>query len=256
LIKPILEGCKVLVCRPEPSASALAHVLSSVGASVEKLPGIDIVPLALSGVEKDHILNLDQFDHVIVISQHAAEIGISHIDQYWPQFPSNQKWHAIGRQTARSLPDELPSLNTPSADLTSEELLEDSDFSKLKNKKVLILKGRGGRSTLHDKLSRLGASVSLVELYERRVPSYSSAHLNSKLTDFDPDYFIALSGETLTNLVAMFKQCEYDASQKGFILSSNRVANIAIEHGFNLIYVPKNLMPIDIIQCISKAQRK
>jgi len=255
LIKPILEGCSVLVCRPEPSASSLAQVLTSVGARTETLPCIDITPLELSGAEHDCIINLDRFEHVIVISQHAAELGMSLIDQYWPQFPAAQTWHAIGRQTARNLPSDLLALTTPHADLTSEELLQQPAFAQIKNKKVLILKGRGGRSTLHDKLAAQGANVSLVELYERQIPSYSSTTLQSKITQFDPDYFIALSGETLINLANMFDQCGYDPKQKGFILSSNRVANIAIERGFNLTYVPKNLMPIDIIQCISKARR-
>lgn len=252
----MLAGCKVLVCRPEPSASALAQVLNSVGASAEVLPCIDIHPLNISGEEQDCILNLDRFEHVIVISQHAAELGLAQIDQYWPQFPVGQKWHAIGRQTARSLPSELTSLSAPSADLTSEELLQHADFTKIQGKKILVLKGRGGRSTIHEKLTQQGANVSLVELYERRKPSYSDAELHSKIVQFDPDFFIALSGETLTNLAQMLDQCKYGSREKGFILSSNRVANIAIERGFNLTYVPKNLMPIDIIQCIAKARRQ
>lgn len=255
MIQKLLNSDRVLVCRPEPSASELAKVLSSVGAVAETLPCIQIEKLELDAPEKTKIMELDRYDHVIVVSQHAARIGLDWIDAYWPQFPLGQQWHPIGRQTARQLPAEELQISLPNADLNSEQLLALPIFQKLNGQRILILKGRKGRTMLEEKFRHRGAEVDTIELYERIRPEYKDMQLQSMLRDFDPEVFIALSAETLINLISYFDQINYAARGKSFILSSQRVANIAIEQGFHLTYVPENLMPIDIIRCLSKLGR-
>lgn len=256
MIQPLLKDTRVLICRPEPAASELAEVLRSVGAEAQCLPCIEIVENSLSAPQRQLIMNLDGFDHVIVVSQHAARFALEHIDQYWPQFPSGQTWHAIGRQTARALPIEELNISLPNADLSSEMLLNESSLRNVRGKKVLLLKGEKGRSTLREKLEHRGAQVSELELYKRIKPAYDQAQLNRVLIEFNPDYFVALSGETLENLLSFFKQSGFDGQNKRFILSSNRVSDIANQQGFHLTYVPNNLMPIDMIRCLAQAQKE
>jgi len=256
MIQQLLPDTHVLICRPEPSASELSKVLESVGARCEVLPTLMIHPLVVTAEARQKIMDLDHYDHVIVVSQHAASLGLSIIDEYWPQFPTQQNWFAIGRKTANSLKPAGLNLIEPNEDLNSEALLNTKLLAKVNGAKILILKGKEGRNTIESELSKRGAAVDTISLYERVCPEYSSTELEASLLEFNPSYIVALSGETLYNLVQLSKKVNVDLKKKAFILSSERVANIAREQGFKLTYIANNLMPMDIIRCIAKARKE
>jgi uroporphyrinogen-III synthase len=215
-----------------------------------------IQPLDISAQARQKIMNLDQYDHVIVVSQHAAILGLSIIDEYWPQFPLQQNWFAIGRKTAHSLKPVGLTLIEPNADLNSEALLSHALLAKVSGAKILILKGKAGRDTLELALNKRGATVDVISLYERVCPDYSLDVLEASLIKFNPSYIVALSGETLTNLIQLSKALKAELQSKAFILSSERVANIAQDQGYKSTYIAHNLMPMDIIRCIAKARKE
>ncbi len=254
MIGQVLEGLNILICRPQASANELAKVLSSVGAQARCLPCLEIKPCPLDAEAKTQLMNLDQYQAVIVTSQYAAEYALAHIDDYWPQMPVKQKWYAIGQKTAQVLSGHGLDLHSPSSDLCSEELLALPGLQKVKGNKVLILKGQKGRETLSQSLKNRSAKVDTLALYERKAPSYSDAELQQALQDFTADYVIALSGETLNNLVAYARQINFDISDRKFILSSQRVVDIAKDYKITSAFVPENLLPIAIIRCIAKAR--
>ncbi|MFT6121678.1 MAG: uroporphyrinogen-III synthase [Oleiphilaceae bacterium] len=256
MIQKLLPDTRVLICRPEPSGSDLSKVLESVGANCEVLPTLMIQPLDITAEARQKIMNIDDYDHVIVVSQHAARLGLSIIDEYWPQFPIKQNWFAIGRKTANTLKPAGLNLIEPGEDLNSEALLTMKLLTKVSNEKVLILKGKEGRNIIENVLEKRGAYVDTISLYERICPQYSAAELENSLIKFNPNYIVALSGETLSNLIVMSKNVNIDLKNKVFILSSERVANIARDQGYKLTYIANNLMPMDIIRCIAKARKE
>ena len=256
MIGQVLKDVRVLVCRPEPAASELADVLKSVGASVQVLPTIEITPFELPPPSRNHILNLDQYSHVVTVSPNAAQIALEHIDSCWPQYPVQQQWHAIGRKTAQILSNAGLSLARPKGDMTSEELLKLPDFAKVNGEKILVLKGKGGREMIVETLTRRGAKVDTVELYLRQRPRYDEATLKEALIEFCPHFIVALSAETLENLISLNLSIRAPIAQSALIVPSSRVMNIALEHGFKLIYIPNNLMPIDIIKAIRQANNE
>jgi uroporphyrinogen-III synthase len=250
----LLNSKKILICRPEPSASELSTALEAMGARCQKLPMLTIKPVEISEAERQCILNLDQYQHVIVTSQHAAQMGIEEIDTYWPQAPIEQKWYAIGRKTAAILGSSSLDLYPPKQDMTSEELLKNEALESIEGERVLVLKGEGGRETLIKELNARNAKVDTISFYSRKRPEYPAKTLISNILDFDPDFIIALSGETLTNLIDHCKAHNIDLLERSFILSSNRVANIAYDSGIKNVLIPENLMPMDIVRCIKKAK--
>lgn len=254
MINQILQDIPVLICRPEPSASELALALSAVGARCSKLPCLEIKPVQVNDADKQSLINLDQYHHVIVLSQHAASPALELIDAYWPQFPAQQPWYAVGRKTAGILSDSVPGLIEPEADLTSEDILALPALQDIKEQRVLILKGKGGRDTIQKGLSQRQAKVDVIELYERIAPEYDNATLNSILQGQSLRYIVALSAETLRNLVSFAEQIKLDLTQYHLILPSERVARVALQMGFQLTYIPNNLKPIDIIRCIANIE--
>jgi len=256
MIQKLLPDTRVLICRPEPSASELSKVLESVGSTCVVMPTLKIRPLEITPEARQKIMNIDQYDHVIVVSQHAASLGLTIIDEYWPQFPIQQNWFAIGRKTANCLKPADLKLIEPNEDLNSEALLDTKLLAEVGGQKVLILKGKDGRNTIESALNKRGATVDTISLYERICPEYSVAELEASLLEFNPSYIVALSGETLSNLIEMSKSVKVELQKKAFILSSERVANIARDQGFKLTYIANNLMPMDIIRCIAKARKE
>lgn len=250
-VSSILGGTHVLICRPEESAKALASALSALGAKCNILPTLDIKEVPISAHEKQCLLSLDQYRYVIVTSQHAAKIGLDLVDTYWPQFPIEQTWLAIGQKTASILSAENLTLLSPERDMTSETLLNLPLLSKVKDQKILILKGKEGRDTLQQVLTKRHAVVDSIELYERKCPNYSSTEIQAALIEFQANYIVTLSGETLLNLISLCEQNNIDLSSKTFIVPSHRVANIAYEHGFKSVLIPANLKPIDLIKSIT-----
>lgn len=251
MISNLLNQCRILVCRPEPAASDMSDALKSVGADVKTLPCIEIKPLSLAPDSHQKIINLDAYDHIIVLSQHAATLAMAAIDEYWPQLPCQQSWHAIGRKTAQTLTNHDVNLLAPEHDLTSEALLASKQLAEVKGKKILILSGLNGRNTLHLSLKNRGAKVDCLALYERCRPHYVDRVLQQCLVEFEPQFIIALSAETLENLRHFSCKVNIDLATKVLVLPSARVANIAFEYGFNLTYIPDNLQPIDIIRGIA-----
>jgi len=254
LIGLALKSIRVLICRPEPSASELANVLSAVGAECKCLPTLEVTRLELSGSDRQKIINLDQYKHIIVVSQHAGQYASELIDNYWPQAPIGQNWFAIGRKTVESLSSMEIQLQSPSGDLNSEELLKHTLLQSVNNERILLIKGREGRTKIQGVLSQRGACVETVELYQRKASVYETDHIKNQLSLFKPDYIVALSGETLENLISLGKQANIPLNDYRFILPSTRVANIAFENELKFTHVVNNLMPIDIIKAISRAE--
>lgn len=268
-----LQGTRVLICRPEPAASELAKALSALGATCKTLPAIEIEALELDGEARQKILNLDQYQHVIALSQHGAALAADLVDQYWPQLPVGVMWHAIGRKTALTLIDHDIPIAPPSGDMTSEQLLSQPAFIDFSNKatptevehfppstepeapRILLLKGKQGRQKLAETLRQRGAVVEGLELYQRMCPDYSEPQLRAALIEFEPQFVVALSGETLENLHSFCKTTGAPKETMKMILSSQRVAKLATSLGFPLSYVPDNLMPMDIVRSIISANR-
>lgn len=247
----LLSGTGILICRPEESARELAQALSAMGAQCLSFPTLLISERTISEADKQLILNLDQYQHIIVTSQHAAKLALALIDSLWPQYPVQQSWYPIGEKTASLLNQENLNIIQPDKTLTSESLLSIAPLQKVKLQKILILKGMEGRDTLAKTLSKRGAQVDELALYQRSCPDYSSKQVDAALLDFRADYIVTLSGETLQNLISLCDQADIDLSSRTFIVPSNRVAYIAYQRGFKSVLIPANLKPIDLIKCIS-----
>jgi uroporphyrinogen-III synthase len=106
---------------------------------------------------------------------------------------------AVGRGTAR----ELSAAGTP-PDLVperedSEGLLETRALGEVAGKRVLIVRGQGGRPLLGAALRERGARVSYAEVYRRRLPAVDVSPLLARW-DRDVQAVTTTSVEVLDNL--------------------------------------------------------
>lgn len=246
------ERPSVLVTRPEHANQPLVGLLSERDIDAVKLPCMAIVPLAPSQNEREIGLELDRYSLVVVVSANAARIGIDQLEQFWLQWPVKQYWAAIGK-TSLSM---LEAANVPllpkerQLGASSEELwacLSDIDWS---HRRVLIVRGQGGREWLGDRLQEGGARVDYYECYQRTVPTTLADEI--KVLGKRPalSAILASSGQTLENLTQGCKRYGDPWLSIPLVVPSERVAELARSLGWSRVYVADDAYDESMVKCV------
>ncbi len=259
-----LTGLHILITRPSAQAAPWALQLQKLGATTSSQAMLEICPLADSDAKqsaKNTVMRLDEYQKVIFVSQNAVNFGISEIDTYWPQLPADISFFAVGASTAELLADKLNGLggniSYPGQAMNSEALLALPALENIdKDEKILIVRGRGGRTHLGSSLEARGALVDYCEIYERRAPEKVdakriAAFKNSMLTPIISVH----SGETLDNLykaIATYTSEEtlHWLQRTPLLLPGARVAHIAKNLAFKHIIVAENATNESMIEAL------
>jgi uroporphyrinogen-III synthase len=272
-----LQGLHIVVTRPLAQAEPWAKRLIDLGAAVSLVPLLDVVAVkdaAQIQAIKNCILNFDLYSKAIFVSQNAVTFGFEWLDNYWPQLPSSVRFFAVGETTAKLIQANGAAVTdlaqTQRGAMTSEALLESPALQQVAGERIVILRGRGGRTHLGEVLSARGAKVEYCELYERLVPTTavtqfaqllktnaeSNAALQVRHIADALNLVVTLhSGEALENLIAILKQLSTtmpheQASMQQLILlvPSERVAEQAIDAGFSSIFAAGNATEASMLQ--------
>ena len=165
-----LQGLHLLVTRPTDQAHTWARQLRELGAMVTVQSMLEIEPLT----DKEStariasiIQRFDEFQKVIFISQNAVVHGVEWLSRCWPQLPRQVEFFAIGASTAVSLEHRGVNVQSAGIAMNSEALLKLVAMQNIDGQKILIFRGRGGRTHLGDRLGKRGACVEYCELYRR-----------------------------------------------------------------------------------------
>ncbi|WP_136681466.1 uroporphyrinogen-III synthase [Neptunomonas sp. XY-337] len=244
--RQVLDGQRVLVTRPTHQSANQIALLKAAGADPVHLPALQITPVAPADARypyiKTQMMNLDLYDVVICVSPNAATITLDWIDTYWPQLPVGIQWFAIGKRTAAVLETGGIDAAVPAKGFDSEAMLVLPELQSLENKRVLILRGQGGRATLAETLSARGAQVEYANLYDRTCPHYDADHIKSTIYNPTPSAILITSGEALSNFVKVAQNQQREFSLNSLlatylVVPSERVAETARELGFTNIHV-------------------
>ncbi len=239
-----------LVTRPEPQASQLVQSLALAGLRALALPMIAIQPLPESAPLRAIWQNLAQFDKVIVTSTAAAQIGLYQAEQYWPQWPAGLMWFAIGQATA-SVMQQL-SIDSALSDqgVDSEALLVLPSLQAIQQQRVLLIKGKGGRSLIQQTLESRGADVTVCCVYERIEPAYHAQDVEQLIKDQGVTTIIATSGEIASNLLEYIDGTM--AANLQLIVPSERVALLQQNQQWADIFVAEGASDQAILKCIQR----
>lgn len=209
-----LADIRILVTRPVHQAQAFCDMLAERGGQAIRLPVIEIEAVALSPEMTSVIETMDKIDFAVFISPNAVEHGLAVLLAH-DEIPDKLKLVTIGKASAQKMQQLLgraPDIY-PTEQYNSEALLalDSLQSARIKNKKVIIFRGQGGREFLAAGLKQRGASVAYAEVYRRKRPELKNAMLESiwgSDTVFfkrrRPDIITLTSNEGLSNLLAMF----------------------------------------------------
>jgi uroporphyrinogen-III synthase len=168
---------------------------------------------------------------MIFVSRNAVEQCLPLLPER--RLPVGPKLVAIGRATAFALstvsraPDLLPSDRFDSESLLALPALED-----MRNKRVLIVRGQGGRPLIGDTLIERGAMLAYAEVYRRALPNTDSAPLLARWKR-DVQFVTATSGEVLDNLLVLIGRDGLELLlATPLVVVSERTARVARRVGF------------------------
>lgn len=213
-----LPGTTVLVTRPRAQSESLCQRIQEAGGRPIRFPVIGIEPVQTSLPSISDIP-----DMLIYTSVNAVIYGVTLLTQ--PTFPVSCQVAAIGQATACALKSSGIDVDiVPDGEFTSEALLAHPQMNNVSGKKIMIVKGEGGRELLADSLGERGARVTHLDVYRRTVPNVNTDEVLQACADNCLDVILVTSTDGLTNLFALLGE-QGRACLQGtpFIVISERI---------------------------------
>ena len=188
-----LAGRGIAVTRPRELAPELARLIENAGGKAILFPALQIEDLPLPQA----LRRLDAFDLAIFISPTAVRRALK-AGSRWPRVA------AVGSGTRRELEKRgISAVIAPQTGADSEALLALQELSQMAGKRVLIVRGEGGRELLGDSLKSRGAHVEYAECYRRVRPDADPAPLLAAWADGALHAVTVFSSDSLENLFAI-----------------------------------------------------
>lgn len=198
-----LDGLRVLVTRPAAQADGLVCAIEAAGGVARRFPALAILPPRDPAAAAAALARLPDCALAIATSANAVA-GLGDWLATHGGWPAGVALAAIGAATARAAQAAgIAVACTPHGAARSEELLAEPALAaaRIAGRRVLILRGEGGRELLAEELTRRGAQVGIAELYRRAVPPDADPAVLAAWLDAGAfDVLTATSNESLTNL--------------------------------------------------------
>ncbi|MGI1679353.1 MAG: uroporphyrinogen-III synthase [Cellvibrionaceae bacterium] len=273
----ILNDLDIVITRPKVQGEKWQQQLTALGACSYLMPVLEIHSLKSADLFNDNpqeqsrrlnkiksiILQLDEFQKIIFVSQNAVLEAAGWIDDFWPQRPVGIEYFAVGSATAKLAAQRDFEIIAPEEAMNSEDLLALEAMGNVKDHKVLIFRGVGGRTYLSEELTKRGASVTYGELYTRELPlkAFTQIHELKLGNNSRKTVLSAHSGESVVNLNAVLETLsesdmavdrDKSASIKKLplLIPGDRVAKIADDLGFKKLIIAKNATDNEMTQAL------
>jgi uroporphyrinogen III methyltransferase/synthase len=205
----------VVITRPAGQSNELIARLAAAGIATLDFPLIDIAPVTDEAPLRAALASLERYALVVFVSPNAVDHAFARSDAIWPHAlpigvvgPGSVQ--ALARHGVAAPAYKVISppsgADEDTARFDSEGLFAaiDSalDATSLEGKRVLIVRGDGGREWLADRLREAGAEVDTVAAYRRLVPEPSIggwARVHELLAGV-PHVWLLTSSEGVRNL--------------------------------------------------------
>ena len=225
-----LRNIGVAITRPPAQATKLTQLIQKAGGHVISFPLIDIAPLDDYSQFEAVISNIAAYDWILFISSNAVQNSLPRLLAHG--IPSHLKFAAIGPTTAQTLKDfGIQSVLIPSGNrFDSESLLSLPEMQDMEGKKVMLVRGNGGRDVLANTLTERGAQVTFAECYQRVNPQTSCEVLAQAFRDGGVQALVITSSEAMRYLLSMAGEAKW-LKHVTLCVNHARVAEEAIKAG-------------------------
>jgi len=226
-----LREAGVLITRPAGQCEHLAGLVRERGGVAYMYPAMEIRATAAASHWPAALPGPSQYSLIIFISRNAVRYGAGHLAQ--ARAPSLA---AVGPSTAASLRDRgFEIAVVPRDGFSSEALLEHPAMRDVAGKRILIVRGEGGRELLADTLKARGADVDYLEVYQRGPAQHEasvSEGIRAALLDNRIRFITATSIQTLEYLLQSLGPDGRRLLQAAqLVTASDRVVKMAMQQG-------------------------
>lgn len=219
----------VLVTRPAHQADRLCAWIEASGGHAIRFPAIEI-QTAIANEARNRLAAAADYDWLVFVSTNA----VHHALPLLPQAALRAHAAAVGESTANALADAgFSEILTPATGADTEGLLALPAFRNVRNQKILIVRGGGGRPLLGDELRARGATVDYAEVYRRVPPVADPAPLLARWQR-NVAAITVTSGEILDNLIGLLER-DGRLYATPLVVISPRIADLAAQRGFEKI---------------------
>ncbi|NJD08416.1 MAG: fused uroporphyrinogen-III synthase HemD/membrane protein HemX [Methylococcaceae bacterium] len=195
-----LSGFGILVTRPAEQAEPLCRLIAETGAECIRLPLLEILPEGPESPGAAALATTGTADWLIFVSANAVRCGLALLDND-PTRLFGPRIAAIGQATADALARAGVTVDlTPKPQFNSESLLAMPELAEVAGKRVLIVRGRGGRELIAETLTARGADVAYAEVYRRVLPARDASAVLEAWRNGRIHAIVLTSGEALKNL--------------------------------------------------------
>lgn len=199
-----LAGCAILVTRPAEQAEGLAAGILRSGGTPILFPTLAIMPPHDPKALSHSIARLRDFDLIIFVSPTAVERAWPFILERHGDWPEGFLIAAVGQGSVRALRGfGIRQILAPEKEADSEHLLAMPELQDVRGRRVLVVRGEGGRELLAETLRRRGAQVEYAECYRRARPDVDAAPLLRLWRQNGIHAVTITSTEILANLVEL-----------------------------------------------------
>jgi uroporphyrinogen-III synthase len=232
-----LHGQRILVTRPAAQAGTLAALIAGAGGEPVCFPLLEISAASDPRPLQQATARLDDYALAVFISPNAVDYSLPSIlaQRRWP---AGLQAAAIGQSTVAQLATYgIERVIAPRLRFDSEALLElpALQAERVAARRVLILRGNGGRELLAETLSQRGATVDCVTCYQRSSP-VDAAPLVSRLRQGQLQALTISSSEGLRNLWSMLGPDDRQRlSELPVFVPHQRIAEVAAALGMRRV---------------------
>lgn len=248
------EAPAVLVTRPAGAAAeGLCCKVAEAGYTAYSQPLLELQALEeLDNGARQALFDLDTFEHIVFVSANAVRFGMERIADLWPQLPVGLNWYAVGSATCELLASYGVEAQAPALEMTSEGLLALPSLQSVAGQRVLLVKGRGGRTKMRTELEQRGAKVEELACYTRKIPALQRGDLAKKLTQWEIAAILLSSGQGLANLELLLSPSETTKFRHiCLVVPSQRVAELAGAAGFTTVKIAQNASDAAMLQALT-----
>ena len=200
-----LAGRSIVVTRPAGQADGLCAALEALGAEPLCFPLLTIAPVADPAPLQAMARRLGEFSLAFFVSPNAVRFALDAMLPVAP-WPAGLKVATVGKGSEAALAERgFTGVIAPSIGFDSESVLALPAFQvdAVDGRRVLVLRGDGGRDLLGDTLTARGARVEYLTCYHRGGPADDPAPLVERARAGRLDALTLTSSEGVAHLLAL-----------------------------------------------------
>lgn len=243
----------ILVTRPEQESQALCDALQALGHHAISHPLLTIHPGKELSLLPNYFSLLSDGDFLIAVSQHAVQHAQDYLQLQQKEWKKGVNYIAVGQKSAqylRSYISDPVHFPTPS---DSEHLLALPVLDNVAGKKVLILRGNGGRDLIYQALEDLGAEVTYCETYQRQSTTFNGAIKAKEWQENNVNTLIITSGEQLSFFTSQFTNTDLDwVLDCRLLVPSERINQLGQQLGYQHIETVGGASNSDLLHYFSE----